>query len=111
MEKIVSIRFHRGGLSHIEKNRKHPKANCFNPLSSRWSVSLCWAHTRRGRPYRFNPLSSRWSVSLTPHYDGVTRKCFNPLSSRWSVSQTQVHFHIEKLFQSAFIAVVCLTRR
>ena len=37
--KLVSIRFHRGGLTHAATGPSNTCAESFNPLSSRWSDS------------------------------------------------------------------------
>ncbi len=82
----VSIRFHRGRLPHSGAARKSRKQESFNPLSSRSSAS--------------QPGPSNDSGAIS----------FNPLSSRSSASPGAISCRVQGgSFQSAFIAVVCLT--
>jgi len=85
----VSIRFHRGGLSHgITVPKAELQEFGFNPLSSRWSVSRMEVRIDEGDEI----------VSIRFHRGGLShekkqsrykaRLSFNPLSSRWSVSPT-----------------------
>src|SRR2546425_323060 len=83
----VSIRFHRGGLTHCVPDQPMPG-----------SVSIRFH--RGGLPHTV--------VSVGQFYQLF---CFTPLSSRWSAShnRSEQQRNVPVRFQSARIAVVCLT--
>src|SRR6266850_5103480 len=87
------------------------KGISFNPLSSRWSVSLWDKLVAEGKAIYFNPLSSRWSVSRQGIISG--RMIFAFQSAFIAVVCLTIDLHHysyrKEGFQSAFIAVVCLT--
>ena len=108
----VSIRFHRGGPSHVSlRNRVTLTQLSFNPLSSRWPVSQNPAHDQvhllkvsirfhRGGPshtVRAAVAQLLNSVSIRFHRGGP---------SHGSVSKLHINIVV---FQSAFIAVARLT--
>ena len=87
--------------------------NRFNPLSSRWPVSRCYARPAEVALEMFQSAFiavARLTLPESPSTRGWNS--FNPLSSRWPVSLGFETLNVSKAkFQSAFIAVARLTHR